>query len=31
MDQVDRIELKSWSAVGVWKWNIKEDRCAIDK
>ena len=26
-----RIELKSWTAVGVWKYNIKEDKCAIDK
>ncbi|KAM3128398.1 RING-box protein 1 [Paramecium bursaria] len=30
-EQEDRITIKQWSAVGIWKWAIKEDRCAIDK
>ncbi|CAD8063184.1 unnamed protein product [Paramecium sonneborni] len=31
MDQENKIEIKSWQAVGVWRWNIKDDRCAIDR
>lgn len=31
MELEKRIEIKSWQAVGVWRWNIKDDRCAIDR
>lgn len=24
-------ELKSWTAVAVWSWNIEVDQCAIDR
>ncbi len=24
-------QLKSWTAVAVWSWNINVDKCAIDR